>query len=137
MEIKPTKLVRGQGLRRYLAKNADQKYQSNGGIEPEPEIKEDLPLVIFVDFEEEWYTTLWYYSTYGECPRHMDKQQKRTLKLKAQNFVLINNILYKRGLDETFLLCVERNQQQRLLEAFHSEACGGHFSSRVTAFKIL
>ena len=36
-----------------------------------------------------------------------------------------------------FLRCVDSNQQEKLLKTFHDGACGGHFSSIVTAFKIL
>lgn len=36
-----------------------------------------------------------------------------------------------------FLRCVDTNQQNKLLRTFHDGACGGHFSSTVTAFKIL
>ncbi|XP_059076512.1 uncharacterized protein LOC131875838 [Cryptomeria japonica] len=41
------------------------------------------------------------------------------------------------AIDGTFLRCVDKAQQAKLLESFHDKACGGHFSSPVTAHKIL
>lgn len=45
--------------------------------------------------------------------------------------------MYKKGLDETFLHCVDKLLQEPLLKKIHDEAHGGHFSSTVTAYKIL
>ena len=52
-------------------------------------------------------------------------------------FVIIDDVLYKKGLDGMFLWCVDADQQEKLLKTFHDGACGGHFSSIVIAFKIL
>ncbi|XP_059073727.1 uncharacterized protein LOC131874393 [Cryptomeria japonica] len=59
------------------------------------------------------------------------------LRLKAAKYVILDNILYKKGLDGTFLRCVDKPHQEALLKTFHNEACGGHFSSIVTMYKIL
>ena len=45
--------------------------------------------------------------------------------------------LFKRAIDGTFLRCVDKQQQEKLLKTFHGEACGGNFSSSVTTFRIL
>ena len=36
-----------------------------------------------------------------------------------------------------FLRCVDTDQHDKLLRTLHDGVCGGHFSSIVTAFKIL
>jgi hypothetical protein len=64
-------------------------------------------------------------------------KKRRDLKIKAAKYVIYDDQLYKRVVDGTFLRYVDAPQQERLLKAFHSEACGGHFSSIVTAYKIL
>lgn len=64
-------------------------------------------------------------------------KDKRNLRLKATKYVIFNDILYKRGLDGTFVRCVDKSLQESLLKTFHDKACGGHFSSTVTAYKIL
>lgn len=67
----------------------------------------------------------------------MSTKEQRNLKLKAAKYVIYQDVLYKKGLDGTYLRCIDKPQQQRLLEVYHGEACGGHFSSSVTAYKIL
>lgn len=59
------------------------------------------------------------------------------MRLKATKYVIFDDLLYKKGLDGTFLHCVDRSLQESLLKTFHDEACGGHFSCTVTAYKIL
>lgn len=78
-----------------------------------------------------------YYLTYGDCPPGMSPKEKRNLKLKAAKYVIAQGILYKCGIDGTYLRYVDQPQQKKLLSAFHEEVCGGHFSSSVTAYKIL
>ena len=77
-----------------------------------------------------------YLLTYDECPKGLTAKKRRDLKLKTAKYVIWDKI-FKISLDETFLRCVDKQQQERLLKIFHNEACGGHFSSTVTAFKIL
>lgn len=111
-------------------KSIDEVVLENEGM------NQDLPKVLFVSTTNEWYSDLAYLLTYGDCPTHLSRKERRTLKLKAVNFVLWNNGLYKKGLDDNFLHYVDK-QQVRLLQSFHDLACGGHFSAPVIAHKIL
>lgn len=128
IDIKPTKLVRGCGLCKLIAEN-----NSNGNVAQESE----LPLVLFVSTTDEWFSNIAHFLTYGECPAHLTPREKRTIKLKAAKYIIWGDVLYKKGVDGTFLRCVDKEQRKKLLQFFHNEACGGHFSSSVTAFKIL
>lgn len=123
LDIKPTKLVRGQGLYRLMEENESKEEDS-------------LPLTLFVDHQDSWFTNAAYYLMYGDCPDHISPREKRNLRLKATKYVISNNILYKKGLDGTFLRCVDKPHQEALLKTFHNKACGGHFSSTVTTYKI-
>lgn len=92
--------------------------------------------ILIVSLQDEWFSDIAYFLTYGQCPKHLSSKQKRDLKLKAAKYVIWGDTSYKRGIDGTFLKCVDKAQQERLLTIFHNEACG-HFSSTVTAFKII
>jgi len=131
LDIKPTKLVRGRSLCQLIADNVPKETGD------EEEKVEDMPTVLFVTTIDEWYSNIAHFLTYGECPSHLSYKEKRTVKLKAANYVLWDNGLYKRSLDGVFLHCVDKAQQNRLLESFQNLACGGHFSALVTAHKIL
>lgn len=129
LEIKPTKLVRGRGLCQLMAEGIPE--------EQELDYSEDLPKVLFVSTTDEWYSNIAFFLNYGECPQHLSFKEKISIKLKAANFVLWDTGLYKRTINGTFLRCVDKAQQTKLLESFHDKACGGHFSAPVTAHKIL
>lgn len=93
--------------------------------------------MLFVSLNDSWLSNIAHYLTYGECLDHLSPKEKRNLKLKATKYAIWNDVLYKRGLNDTFMWCVDKKQQQKLLKAFNDEACGGKFSSSLTTFKIL
>lgn len=123
LDIRPTKLVRGQDFCKLI-------------MESKEEVIEELPLVLFVALQDPWFSNVAYYLTYGDCLEHLYAKEKRNLRLKAAKYVIFNDVLYKRGLDGTFLRCIDKSLQESLLKTFHDEAYGGHFSSTVTAYKI-
>lgn len=77
-----------------------------------------------------------HFLTYGECPDHLTPKEKRNIRVKVARYVIVDDILYKKGLDGAFLRCVDNEQQEIFLKPFHSEACGRHYSATVTTFKI-
>lgn len=98
---------------------------------------EEFPSVLFVGLQDSWFVDVAYYLTYGDFPIHLSSKEKWNLRLKAAKYVIFNDLLYKRGLDGTFLRCVDKSFQESLLKTFHDEAYGDHFSSTVTTYKIL
>lgn len=77
LDIKPTKLVRGQGLCKWIVESKD-------------EVQEELPLVLFVGLQDSWFADVAFYLTYGECPEHLSPKEKRNLRLKATKYVICN-----------------------------------------------
>lgn len=122
LEIFPTKLVRGQGLCKPMSE-----------LDP----NSDMPTVLFVSLRDSWFSDVAFYLSYGDCPPYLTPKERRNLRLKSTKSVIVDDILYKKGLDGAFLRCVDKEQQEKLLKRFHNEACGGHFSSMVMSFKIL
>ena len=53
------------------------------------------------------------------------------------NFAIIANKLYRRGIDGILCRCVDYTEVPDILKACHDNACGGHFSGRLTRQKIL
>lgn len=117
--------MRGKGLCQLMAEN---KPNEEGG-----ETSESFPQVLFVSTTNEWYSNIAYFLMYGKFPHHLSYKEKRNIKLKAANFVLWDNCLYKRNIDGTFLRCVDKERQEK----FHNIACGGNFSTLFTSHKIL
>ncbi|XP_059066677.1 uncharacterized protein LOC131857908 [Cryptomeria japonica] len=103
LDTHPTKMVKGQGLCKLIA---------DTGVE----IDEGLPLTLFVGLQDTWFSNVAYYLTYGSFLGHLSTKEQRNLKLKAAKYVILQDVLYKKGLDGTYLRCVDKPQQQKLLE---------------------
>jgi hypothetical protein len=67
----------------------------------------------------------------------MSPKEKRTLKMKSNQYVFISHILFKRNYDGVLLRCVDENKAQELMREFHEGICGGHFLPIATAHKII
>ncbi|XP_059077950.1 uncharacterized protein LOC131876542 [Cryptomeria japonica] len=93
LNIKPIELVRGQGLCKLTAESKN-------------EMTEELPLVLFVGLQDSWFADVAYYLTYGDCLAHLSPREKWNLRLKAAKYVNFDDVLYKKGLDGTFLRCM-------------------------------
>lgn len=92
VDIRPMKLVHGQGLYKLIE---------------ESEKGETYPNFLFFGLRDEWFSDIAYFLTYGRCPDHLKGKYRRSLQLRATKFVIIDYILYKRGLDDMFLRCVD------------------------------
>ena len=97
----------------------------------------ETPTILLVSLIDPWFSNIPYLLTYGECPPNMSYKERWNLRLKATKYIISNGILYKRGIDGTFLRCVDAKQKEKLLNGYHSDVYVGHFSSTVTTFKIL
>lgn len=95
LDIKPTKMVHDQGLCKLISENKEE---------------EAYPNYLLVGLKDEWYSNIAYFLTYGECPNHVKGKDRRSLQLKATKFLIIDDILYKRGLDGMILRYVNSNQ---------------------------
>ena len=93
--------------------------------------------MLAVGLYDSWFENISYFLTYGKCQEGLNAKKKRDLKLKVAKYVIWDGKLFKRAIDGTFLRCVDKQKQEKLLKTFHDEACGGYFSSSVTTFKIL
>lgn len=90
-----------------------------------------------MSLKDNWFSDITYYLTYGECPEYLTSKARRSLKLKYTKYVIVDDVLYKRGLDDMFLRCVDKDQKEKLLHSFYDKAYSGHFASTITTFKIL
>ncbi|KAH9317040.1 hypothetical protein KI387_018809, partial [Taxus chinensis] len=55
-------------------------------VDEEPselEKADSLPMVMFVATNDEWYSDITFFLTYGECPTHLTTKEKWTVKLRA------------------------------------------------------
>ena len=57
--------------------------------------------------------------------------------MRSQKFMVANGCLYWRDPSGILLLCLTENEVEEIMAEFHEGICGGHYSWRATAHKIL
>eukprot|EP00253_Pinus_taeda_P031038 PITA_31038 len=154
LEIKPGKIVRGQGLCRLATKALANK--EGASEEPEAQSMQNAQ----VEFREEplwinetlmyereslealldpesWYYDICFYLTRGACPKHMDASRRRALRLKSNQYHLANDTLYRKNYDGIWLRCLEKDDVDHVLKEMHDGPAGDHYGGETTAHKIL
>jgi len=124
IEIKTSKVVKGLGLCKVIANN-----DSLDGM---------LSILVGEPMEDsEWYTDIIFYLRSGQFPFTMNPKERRTLKMKSSQYVMIVDILFRRNYNGILLICVDERKVQELIDKFHEGICGGHFSRTTTSHKII
>ena len=95
LEIKPTKLIKGQGLAKLMAKSnmhpldinliAAMSEHENGG---------SLIQVSEMFLQSLWYSDIVYVLQHLSPPPRMSRSKGRSLKLKSAKFYILNSALY-------------------------------------------
>ena len=94
VDIKPTKLVKGQGLAKYLADSNCEvvglHLMAEQPIQEELQKGQDKEQIMDRYAESVWYADIAHFLLYLQCPVHLDKKAARSLKLKAMKYCLID-----------------------------------------------
>ena len=99
--------------------------------------EDESPRALMVSLQDPWFSNIAYFLTYGDCPDGLTYKHKRDLRIRSAKYVRYDDQLYKRVINGTFLRCVDKPQQERLLQTFDNESCGGNFLFRVMTYNIL
>ena len=130
LEIKPAKIVRGQGFCRLLVG------ASNIPESGDTEHIEEINQVSITDFESQ-YADLIFYLKNGHAPPNLSYKNKRAIRLKSKTFVIIDDVLFRKNYDSVLLRCLEKPEAQKVLQELHDGPAGGHFGADTTAHKII
>ena len=84
-----------------------------------------------------WYADIVNYLVTGQIPNLWTSQQKKKFLIDIKKYYFDDPYLFKYCPDQLIRRCVPNDEQIRILTSCHYEACGGHFSARKTAYKIL
>ncbi|KAH9658411.1 Endonuclease [Citrus sinensis] len=104
------------------------------------------PLILNESFPDEqlmsvevlpWYADIVNYLVTGKLPEHWTKQDKAKFFAEIKNFFWDDPYLFKYCADQIVRRCVPENEIQNILSFCHEQACGGHFSAKKTATKVL
>jgi len=138
VEIKPTKLVKGQGLAKLMAESNLHALDINMIAAMSDENEEGMSIHVSKMFSlSPWYTDIIYVlKTLSPLPS-MTKNKSRTLKMKVAKFCILNSALYWKDLGGILLNCLVEEEAKKVMEDFHGGDCGGHLFWKSTANKIL
>lgn len=67
----------------------------------------------------------------------MEKGEERKIMMKAKNYCLIDNKLYRRALVEPLLKCVNQDEARTVMTEVHLGICGDHLAGKNMALKII
>ncbi|KAH9773330.1 hypothetical protein KPL71_013298 [Citrus sinensis] len=84
-----------------------------------------------------WYADIVNYLVTGKFPEHWTKQDKAKFFAEIKNFFWDDPYLFKYCADQIVRRCVPESEIQNILSFYHEQACGGHFSAKKTATKVL
>jgi hypothetical protein len=141
LEIRPTKLIKGQGLAKLLAEancqalgvsfmNESSGIQRGQLSEIDPQREPLLPRCL-------WYKDVIYFLQELRPPDGLQRNKARALKVKAVRYCLIDQILYWKDPLGVILKCMDPQEADKIMVEFNNGLCGGHHSWKTTAHKIL
>ena len=98
------------------------------------------PLIDSDDVQEigsksNWTTTIASYLKDGILPD--EKKAARKLKVRAVRFVLIKDVLYKKGFSRPYLRCLGNEEADYVMKEVHEGICGNHSGSRLLVHKLV
>ena len=71
----------------------------------------------------------------GKLPRGRDEARK--LRIKSARYVLMDEVLYKRGFSQPYLRCLTPDEANYVLREVHEGACGNHSGARSLVHKVV
>ena len=95
----------------------------------------DLPEVQQIEGDENWMTPIVGYLKEGKLPQARDEARK--LRIKSAKYVLMDEVLYKRGFFQPYLRCLAPDEANYVLREVHEGACGNHSGARSLVHKVV
>ena len=65
------------------------------------------------------------------------KDEARRLRVRSAKYVLLNEVLYKRGFSQPYLRCLSPDEANYVLREVHEGACGNHSGAKSLIHKIV
>ena len=88
-----------------------------------------------VDSESNWATPLISYLRTGVLPDGKDATRK--LKVQVSRFVLIKDVLYKRGFSRSYLRCLSHKETDYVMKEVHEGICGNYSGAKLLMHKLI
>ena len=127
MEIKHTKLIKGQSLAKLMAEIGVEDVNINfldisvvlDQSHQEPDVSEYF-------LASPWYRDVIYVLKNIQAPPELTGTKYRFMKLKSSRYCIINGFLYWKDPRGVLLNCLLEIEVREKINEFHKKDCGGH-----------
>ena len=65
------------------------------------------------------------------------REVARKLKVQVARFILMKDVLYKRGFSHPYVRCLGPDEADYVMREVHEGFCGNHLGSRLLAHKLI
>ena len=65
------------------------------------------------------------------------RDKARKLRVKSIRYILMDEVLYKRGFSQPYLRCLAPDQTNYVLREVHEGSCGNHSGAKSLVHKVL
>ena len=108
LEIKPSTIVKGQGLCKLAIEVAHLPYNNSEAIIDEVLLTREI--YFYPPPQDSWYTDIRTLLEIGTAPDYLEPRKRRALRLKYAPYLLIDNILFRRNSDGVLLRCLDKDE---------------------------
>jgi len=138
LEIKPTKLIKGQGISNIMEQSNCNAMGMNFIDDMSENPQEETAVQVSQGFiDSSWNAGIIYVLNNLHAPLGISNTKAKFLKLKEVNFCILDNSLYWKDPCGMLLSCLPDNDVKRAVEEFHKGDCGGQYYWKTTVHKIL
>ncbi|XP_030946087.1 uncharacterized protein LOC115970625 [Quercus lobata] len=118
-----------------LASSEEGKTSTDMAIEIQKHSSIEEVAVFSIQSTDTWMTPIISFLQDGHLPQNTDEARK--VKKRAARFMILNDVLYKRGFSMPYLKCVDEDEAKYILEEVHGGICGDHAGSRSLVNKVI
>jgi len=130
-------IVHRPGRRHGNVDGLSRAYEGVGDVSKDDDFLDAAIMAINAEEAPEEYREIIQYLNGMRFPIRATKVVRTRIAHKSRNYSMIGNQLYFQGRDGVLRQTIGKHDTSRLLYEFHDGFCGGHFTGRITAEKIL
>jgi hypothetical protein len=93
--------------------------------------------LFLINTDDLWYGDIIIYLQTQTFRPTLSSTDRRGIRYQARQYIILEDTLYRRGIDSVFRRCLTFDEAKKALNDCHSGAYCGHMSGYATAQKIL
>ena len=126
IEIKPTKLIKGQGLAKIMGELNWHALDINFVAQVDDQEEMATPEISEAFSGSPWYVDIIFVLLNLQAPPGLSRTKARFLKLKVVRFCILDNVFFWKDRSGILLNCLLKAETDKVLQEFHVGDCGGH-----------